>query len=387
MSNKKNSFFILLPKDQDSICINSFIENLISSFEKCAIISDYDRGKEKIIHNNWDNIKDDSHISSLIKNPQVLLFFISCDCSNAIKRLYSEEAKYYNIFIISTKNNKSFASHIYNDFLSTTYKKLKKDNRNRVLINLKENINNKFGKVPGRTSIIFNSTNGELDVKYEHLEKEYFTKFLFTSLIGNTIYISYGRNKKTISIVKNLKKNIQKFIPAVQVESDLYSIYYNESIRDFMDELSEQRLVIFIINRKFLESVYCMYEIIHYMKNNKKKKKHYPIIMKSAGMIYETLKFTSIHDFWESKKVQLQDLLSKKKHKNSRTLKKEIKEVDLIIDSLEEVRGFINPNLASQQTLEKENYAGLLWDVYNDIYISEYIQIYSSKEELAERVR
>lgn len=116
------------------------------------------------------------------------------------------------------------------------------------------------------------------------------------------VYISYAWEKQKdgsnwLPILKNLYNILEK--EGYNVEIDIHSINYKESIKTFMQELGRGQFVILIISEKYLKSINCMYEVLQLLKYPNFRARIFPILLDDAK-IYDSKKILEYIKYWDS---------------------------------------------------------------------------------------
>lgn len=116
------------------------------------------------------------------------------------------------------------------------------------------------------------------------------------------VYISYAWEKQGDGsnwppILRKLFIILEK--EGYEVEIDIHSINYKESIKSFMQELGRGQFVVLIISEKYLKSINCMYEVLQLIKYPNFRARIFPILLDDAK-IYDSKKILEYIKYWDS---------------------------------------------------------------------------------------
>lgn len=195
------------------------------------------------------------------------------------------------------------------------------------------------------------------------------------------IYISYGNDENGVTrkIIKKIDGYINKIIPHLDVIYDKKKLKIGDSVSTFMKELTDSTRLIIILNIKYLESEYCMLElmkIFEYYKNNPKTaRKHiFPI---SYGIKYfNESQLDPVKKYWESKVKE-----------TSQEYKKEIKQFQDFIDFIPNIPILLGDLYTSTyDDLEKDDFVLLIWAIYKKS-LDEYPRYYDSESDIKKALK
>jgi hypothetical protein len=116
------------------------------------------------------------------------------------------------------------------------------------------------------------------------------------------VFVSYkwGGNAEEVtdSIIENLSSR------GVKIVRDRSEVRYRDSIRDFMRRLGSGDAIIVIIDRAYLESDYCMFELTEIAAKSNLADRVFPIILPDAEIFDPLVRLRYVR-YWDDKRSQL----------------------------------------------------------------------------------
>jgi hypothetical protein len=101
----------------------------------------------------------------------------------------------------------------------------------------------------------------------------------------------------------------------VEVVIDRERMNYKSSIRQFTKAYGHaEALIILIISEKYLQSEYCMGEVVQILSNKDYRNRIFPVVLPDAGL-QDPLRVVDYHVYWEERKIQLAEAIDKIKDK------------------------------------------------------------------------
>ncbi len=95
----------------------------------------------------------------------------------------------------------------------------------------------------------------------------------------------------------------------VEVVIDRDRMNYKSSIRQFTEAYGHaEALIILIISEKYLQSEYCMGEVVQILSNRDYRERIFPVVLPDAGL-RDSLRLTRYQKHWESRKNELKEAL------------------------------------------------------------------------------
>ena len=186
------------------------------------------------------------------------------------------------------------------------------------------------------------------------------------------IYISYAWKNEGEEMAVELKKAFQD--NKIRLIRDKDDLHYKESIRKFMDDIGKGHVVL-IISKKYLESDYCMYELIEIRKNSDSleefKKRIFPIVLEDA-VIFNPQKRLKYLEYWQGKMNEVDQGAQKSGLKTPHGLNERYAEYKDYLENFEELVGFISDmNYYNTDMHRETNYHDLIKNVKKELRISE----------------
>jgi len=116
------------------------------------------------------------------------------------------------------------------------------------------------------------------------------------------IYISYAHKGNGKGFTDSLDNAFQA--KGVSIVRDIKAVKYRESFKHYMKELGAGDYIIVVVDKCYLESHNCMFELMEVYKNKQFRARIYPLVLPCAG-IYDVLKRVEYITFWEEKVQKL----------------------------------------------------------------------------------
>lgn len=135
------------------------------------------------------------------------------------------------------------------------------------------------------------------------------------------IYISYAHAGKGKHVTESLDKAFQA--NGVIIERDIKAVKYRESFKKYMEKLGAGDYVIAVIDKSYLESHHCMFELLEVHKNKQFRKRIFPVILPCAkiGTARQRLKYI---EYWENEKKDLGEEMSGVDQANLQGIREEL---------------------------------------------------------------
>lgn len=371
------------------------IENEINS--DLAISKDIKIFKKRILiipkGVNIKSLKEFNHIN-------VVFLTITADCQFIFKRITFNDRN-TNELIILKENKLIYTKGCYSSalkyFISKDFFTIRLEDyhfKNKTINNIviKYEIDNDQE----------NSNRKHIFINIEHKKwKDEFLKILYYYFSDLSIFISYGNECNTIEYARKIKKTIEKSLPFIHVEIDKEPERYTSSLSKYIENLKNGQIIIALINEKYLNSNYCMGEMVGVINNQSFfKNKHttdsnsplsrltdkiVPIVMKDTWNLlsnnYETSK---IHSKWEEKLVILENEYENMCNTKSdlcflENQKSKIQEVSSIYKDFPIIIQLLNEcyNFSSEEH-EKDEFSILMNSIYKKLKNINYPNIFGS---------
>lgn len=163
------------------------------------------------------------------------------------------------------------------------------------------------------------------------------------------IYLSYAHAGKGKQVTESLDKAFQG--RGVLIQCDVRDVQYKESFREFMVQLSTSDYVIAVIDKPYLESHNCMYELIEVYKNERFRKRVFPILLPDAEL-FNAVKRIGYIKYWENKTKELEEAMRSVSLANLQGVREEL---DLYIE-IRQTFAFITDILTDMNTYKLESH-------------------------------
>jgi len=124
-----------------------------------------------------------------------------------------------------------------------------------------------------------------------------------------SVYVSYAwETERQNPIVEKLEVACRE--NDIQLLRDNNEIEYLDSIDKYMRELGAGNCIIIVLSDNYLQSKYCMFELLEIHKNKDFHQRVFPIVLKDTR-IYSAEEWLDHTQYWEQKEQQLQEKISK----------------------------------------------------------------------------
>jgi len=173
------------------------------------------------------------------------------------------------------------------------------------------------------------------------------------------IYVSYSwsaENKTPIMAL--LEKACNAY--GLGVVRDAERLKYGDSIRVFMDEISNSGNIILVFSRNYFVSEYCMYELLQVWKNGSFHARIYPISLGDIRLDDIDVQISLI-DHWERRTKELKEKLKGRDSANTMPLQERNIGYADIYRHINELMAFVsNMNILPLDDLRRQNFLPLL---------------------------
>lgn len=158
------------------------------------------------------------------------------------------------------------------------------------------------------------------------------------------IFLSYCRKDSNVADdIYNYFVNNQN----IKLHRDIFDIKKWDSIRTYMQSITNMNYMIIIISDAYLKSVNCMYEVLEIMRDRKYRDKIFPAVVYSE--IYSPFTRIEYTKYWQDEFIKLQNSLKEIKVQNLGKLNEDLKRVQDISSNIAEFLDVIsdmnNPNI------------------------------------------
>ena len=128
--------------------------------------------------------------------------------------------------------------------------------------------------------------------------------------MASSVYVSYNWPAEVDShIVEKLKAAWQaRGIDLVKLKIDKQAINYGDSVRAFMDELTQADSVIMVLSEAYFKSPNCMYEL-RGLSEHQDFRKRVSLIVLRGTPLYDPLAWVKYRKYWEEKVKELDEAL------------------------------------------------------------------------------
>lgn len=374
---KKLKKSLLLDKYRDLLLRNTSPFELLDeidfhSYDVVIIICD--------IHSSNEFMKEIESISEC--DCQLLAVYSKCE--NTFKTI-SENQNPLFIFNITNNNN------CYSTYIKTLYDEKPNFKERREFLEHKlplisvlpaskaDNVTAGYNYLSRNCNIIESKDHASL---YDVDDKIY--KLLRTVDRKTNFYFSYGYTKKSIKIIKRLEYLINTFFPNMFTCYDKIIDNYNRPLlEDYEKRLIDGDIVLFVINKKFLQSQYAMRELskiynkynTFYPYLNKRIKFPSHFIILKDDKAKEILNSPTACDelvfsYWKNKISKSNEIITRCKNQEAKDQeKKNLDDYLLIEDNLPQIIFEIRENYDHKNIKEHlaTNMSSILWNIYSHL--------------------
>lgn len=332
-------------------------------------------------------INDEIFKKNIGHNDGFAFLHILSDCNLAFKRLipFNESE------LIIIKENKLGYKGCYTPALKAIIKE--KDTKKPIIY-----LEDAFKRMPNNESSCYDKENKKIIVNLQGIKwKEELLKITHYYLRGDSIYLSYGNEGGAYDYCVKIKNHIESELPFVTVKIDKIPDNYMTSLSSYLSALKNGKIIIAIINERYLNSQNSMGEICGALKSKGFKKNRavgnfddlvygiYPIVMSGCwDLISGQKKMTDIYCKWQEQLKTEEDNYNAIQSTKGRLLKeqvKKIKELKMICNMFEDVVIWLRDvfNFTSDEH-EKREFKILINKVYERLYKDlNYPSIYGGK--------
>lgn len=172
------------------------------------------------------------------------------------------------------------------------------------------------------------------------------------------VHISYKHNKSYENVIDSIEKGLKK--NGIEYSIDRYDIMYLDNIDKYEIEIGLSNIVIMIIIPEYFKSLDCMFEMTQIFKNGNIRNRVKPLV--DMGNIQRNGNgLTEIKNYWQEEKIKKLERV-KGEPGGSKYLLMEIKRIDDIIKTLDDLWTFICRNSTGNFEKLIENDAALLME-------------------------
>lgn len=128
------------------------------------------------------------------------------------------------------------------------------------------------------------------------------------------IYFSYTWGKSQEVIVDQLYESLMK--DGFNIIRDKKDLGFGKSIKGFMEDLGESRLIVVFISDKYVRSSYCMFELLEIAVNSQLKKEQFQqrvLPIRVEDIAFDRPKILrEYHDYWEAEEKEWEEYINDK---------------------------------------------------------------------------
>ncbi|QNN44486.1 toll/interleukin-1 receptor domain-containing protein [Pedobacter roseus] len=171
-----------------------------------------------------------------------------------------------------------------------------------------------------------------------------------------TVFLSYcwANHAEAEEIYNDLKQI------GILLKKDNHEISYKDDLKSFMRSIRDTDYSILLISKDYLQSLNCMYEVTHLLKEKNVQKKILPVIIDDTS-IFKPLDRIAYIKYWEQEKKNLQGQLIKIDPLNALDVYADLKLINEASQSIDNFITFITSMLIVKYSeLRPTNYSHLL---------------------------
>jgi Leucine-rich repeat (LRR) protein/GTPase SAR1 family protein len=165
------------------------------------------------------------------------------------------------------------------------------------------------------------------------------------------IFVSYRWGGDSDALVDEIQRRMAE--RGVLITRDKSEIGYRDSIQQFMHRLGAGKCIIVVLDKAYLESKNCMYELTHIASHPEFASRVYPIVMPDAG-IFDAVTRVRYVKYWENKRTELDAAMKEIGQEHLEGIRDEL---DLYEDIRNTIAKIMNV-LADMNTLTPEMHRG-----------------------------
>lgn len=126
----------------------------------------------------------------------------------------------------------------------------------------------------------------------------------------------------------------------INLHRDTIKIGQWESIKEYMQSITQMDYTILLISEAYLKSSNCMYEVLEVMRDRKYKDRIFPAVI-YAG-IYDSLIRANFVKYWQDELIKLQDVMNGIEPQNLGPLTEDLKHRQHIASNIAEFMGMVS---------------------------------------------
>jgi internalin A len=135
------------------------------------------------------------------------------------------------------------------------------------------------------------------------------------------VFVSYKWGGDSDALVDEMQHRLCEL--GVRVTRDKNEIKYRDSIRQFMRRLGAGKCIIVILDKAYLRSKYCMYELVEIASHPEFASRVFPVVMSDAE-IFDPVKRLGYVKYWEGKRSELDEAMREVGQENLHGIREEL---------------------------------------------------------------
>ncbi len=291
------------------------------------------------------------------------------DCKKALEEL--GKSNFPIIFICpQEEDDECLAKYLYHLFL--------KDSKNHgVKVVLEGRFS--FDVLP-KKEIIFDCKKRLVRIRRKNLKSIVNTLFDVPP-----VYISYGNDESAKTLLQEIVINFNLLFPHIKIKYDKHDVGYKRSISAYINNLVQGQKIILLINRKYLESEYCMGEFVDILDHSGEnlpdlQQRIYPIITESACCLYKPEQMVPVKDYWREKKEAIANAI---KLDSDPELDEKKNKIDRIIKGMPLFVKIINDCYTLPlKVCQESKFFDLFWEINKQLTEDGFVSFYNDEEEM-----
>lgn len=116
------------------------------------------------------------------------------------------------------------------------------------------------------------------------------------------VFVSYHWGGRADALVDSIQQVASE--RGIQITRDRDELRYRDSIEQFMRGLGDGKAIVIVLDKDYLQSKNCMFELTRIAKDRQFAKRVFPIVMSDAG-IFDAIDRLEYVEYWEEKKMAL----------------------------------------------------------------------------------
>ena len=179
------------------------------------------------------------------------------------------------------------------------------------------------------------------------------------------VFVSYKIQAESVACVEKVEAALEA--EGIKVLRDVREVDYKDSFREFMERLGRGNAIIVVLSKGYLESKFCMFELLEIAKATNLRQRIFPIVLPDAN-VFDDLILADYLLHWETKSKELKAKLDKLDGHGQGNLRKTLDlfaDIRRMFDELTAVLG--DMKVMSPDHLNDEGFATLIRQIREQV--------------------